>query len=270
MLEESLPPNFLLLLVTIKGTLTNPLAEKVEEAWSDSLRLRAGRVEDMEHHVVHGVEEVEPKGVGPEPPATLARLVAEKVTEKLRIFSAVARLACRVQEVDIEGIAVYPSELVVHVHAKVCRHKSKVHRTNAMGKSRGSRDQMATINCFCHELVPLVGTDDLPGLLPNPVSFEETSANWSPANFHAESSEALAVGRVDHHSGGGQPFWPVGKGFFRSAQRPELGALGLGAYFGESIQKALKGPVGTGVEVGWTHHGDVILDSPHVHTPGFR
>ena len=74
----------------------------------------------MRHHVVHGVEEVELKGVGPEPPATLIELQAEKVADKLRILDAVVFLACRVLEVDIEDIVVKPAQLVVHVHAKVC------------------------------------------------------------------------------------------------------------------------------------------------------
>ena len=42
-----------------------------------------------EHHVVYGVEEVEPKGVGPKPSATLIELQAEKVADKLRILDAV-------------------------------------------------------------------------------------------------------------------------------------------------------------------------------------
>jgi len=121
LLEESLPPYFLLLLVTIKGTLTNPLAEEVEEAWSDSLRLRAGRVEHLGHHVVHGLEEVESKGVGPKPPATLIELQAEKVADKLRILDAVVLLACRAQEIDIEDIVVKPAQLVVFVSLSMRR-----------------------------------------------------------------------------------------------------------------------------------------------------
>jgi len=137
LLGHRLPPYFLLLLVAIKGTLTNPLAEKVEEAWSDSLRLRAGRVEHLGHHVVHGVEEVESKGAGPKPPATLIELEAEKVAEKLQILDAVVLLACRVQEVDIEDIVVKPAQLVVHVHVKVCHQRWQrwqVRRTKVIGK----------------------------------------------------------------------------------------------------------------------------------------
>ena len=95
MLVESLPPYFPLLLVAIKGTPTNPLAEEVEEAWSDSLRLRAGQVEHMGHHVVLGVEEVESKGVGTNTPVTLIELQAQKVADKLWILYAVVLLAAR-------------------------------------------------------------------------------------------------------------------------------------------------------------------------------
>ena len=115
LLEDGLPPYFLLLLVTVKGALINPLAEEPEEAWSDSLRLRAGRAGLSGHGAVHGAEEVEPKGAGPKPPAILVELQAEKVFGKLRIINVVVLLACQVQEADIEDMAVKPAHLAIHV-----------------------------------------------------------------------------------------------------------------------------------------------------------